>query len=187
MRIVGGQFKRKPIKSPRGHLTRPTTERTREAIFNLLEHRMDIEGAHVLDLFAGTGALGLEAISRGAEAVVAVEKNPQVLKVARENARDLGVEDSITFIRGDALQFLKRYQGPPFDIIFADPPYELPGIPRLPDLAVQHLKPGGVFVLEHDVRHRFEGHPLLELSRPYGRTVVSLFRPLPVAPAGEHS
>ncbi len=176
MRIIGGELGRRVIRTPRGLATRPTTERTREAMFNLIESRMDIEGAHVLDLFAGTGSLGLEAVSRGAEAVVAVESDPRVLKVARENARRLGVDEAFTFIRGDALRFLKRYAGPPFDIIFADPPYELPGIPRLPELATRHLHPEGLFFLEHDVRHRFEGHPLLELSRSYGRTTVSLFR-----------
>ncbi len=177
MRIIGGELGRRSIRTPKGLATRPTTERTREAIFNLIDSRLDIEGAHVLDLFAGTGSLGLEAVSRGAEAVVAVESDPRVLKVARENARLLGVDEAFHFIRGDALRFLRQYKGPPFDIIFADPPYDLPGIPQLPELAVAHLKPGGLFFLEHDVRHRFEGHPLLERSRSYGRTIVSLFRP----------
>lgn len=180
MRIIAGRLKRQPLRAPKGHLTRPTTDRTRESIFNLLEARLDFEGADVLDLFAGTGALGLEAISRGAAAVTFVEQNGRVLKIARQNAEDLGVSDYGWFLRADAVAYLERYNGPPFDVIFADPPYELDVLPRLPDLAIPHLKPHGYFVLEHDARLFFDGHPHLETHRPYGRTIVSLFRAAPL-------
>lgn len=176
MRIIAGRLRRRMLRAPRGNLMRPTSNRTRESIFNLLTSRLDLDGAVVLDLFAGTGALGLEAVSRGAVAVSFVEQNGRVLKYTRQNAADLGVADGCWFLRADAVAYLDRYHGPAFDIIFADPPYELEALPRLPDLAVPHLKPGGLFVLEHDIRFAFDDHPCLDTSRPYGRTVVSLFR-----------
>jgi len=176
MRIIAGRLRRRVLRAPRGTLTRPTSDRTRESIFNLLASRLDLDGAVVLDLFAGTGALGLEAVSRGAVAVSFVEQNGRVLKVTRQNADDLGVADGCWFLRADAVAYLDRYHGPAFDVIFADPPYDLEALPRLPDLAVPHLKPDGLFVLEHDIRLAFDDHPCLDTSRPYGRTMVSLFQ-----------
>ena len=176
MRIIAGRLRRRALRAPKGSLTRPTSDRTRESIFNLLISRCDLDGAVVLDLFAGTGALGLEAISRGAAAVTFIEKQPHVLKFARLNADDLGVADQCWFLRADAVAYLDRYGGPSFDVIFADPPYDLEAMPGLPDLAVPHLNPGGLFALEHDRRLAFEDHPRLDTSRAYGRTVVSIFR-----------
>lgn len=142
----------------------------------MVESRIYLEGAHVLDLFAGTGALGLEALSRGAEAATFVEQDAAVLKFARSNAEDLGVGADCVFVRSDVVAFMERYRGSGFDLILADPPYELPDLPRLPELALPHLKPDSLFILEHDVRHSFDEHPFLETSRAYGRTVVSVFR-----------
>lgn len=176
MRIIAGRLRRRSLQAPKGRLTRPTSDRVREAIFSLIESRLVLDGADVLDLFAGTGALGLEAISRGAVAVTMVEANAAVLKVARQNAADLGVDDALDALRADAVAFLERYSGPSFDLILADPPYALDTLRRLPDLALPRLKPHGLFVLEHDKRHDFTDHPHLETSRPYGRTIVSLFR-----------
>jgi 16S rRNA (guanine(966)-N(2))-methyltransferase RsmD len=149
---------------------------TRESLFHLVESRLDLEGADVLDLFAGTGAIGLEAISRGAASVTFVENAGKVLQYARRNAEELGVEEYCTFIRADAVTYLERYAGFPFDLIAADPPYELPSMSRLPEIAMRHLKPGGLFILEHDRRLSFDDHPHLDTSRPYGRTIVSVFR-----------
>lgn len=178
MRIISGRLGRKRIKAPSGHRTRPTTDKAREAIFNLLESRIHLTDGHVLDLFAGTGALGLEAISRGAAHVTFVESDRRVLEVARENAQSLEVEDQGLFIQADAVGHLEEYTGPPFDVIFADPPYELEAMERLPELALEHLRePYGVFSLEHDTRIWFDDHPNLQTQRAYGRTIVSLFRP----------
>lgn len=181
MRIIAGRFRRRTLLAPKGHLTRPTTDRTRESLFSLLESRMSLDGADVLDLFAGTGSLGLEALSRGAQDVTFVEANGAVLKYTRRNAAALAVEDACAFLRADVVGYLERYQGPPFDLILADPPYTLPALPRLPGLALPLLKPEGYFALEHDRRHRFDDHPALLLSRPYGRTTVSLFQAVPDA------
>jgi 16S rRNA (guanine966-N2)-methyltransferase len=143
-----------------------------------------LEGAEVLDLFSGTGALGLEAISRGASLVTFVEQKRHVLDYARENAETLGVEDKCIFIQADAVEYLRQYKGPELDLIMADPPYELDAMRELPDLAVPRLDVDGVFTLEHSSHDWFDEHPHLMTSRPYGRTIVSLFRP-PLPPEDE--
>ena len=177
MRIISGQFRGRSLKSPDGHLTRPSTARTRESLFGLIDSRIYLDGAEVLDLFCGTGALGLEALSRGAALVTFVEQDRAVIDYARENAEALGVEDQCFFLQADAVDYLERYAGPAFDLIIADPPYDLEAMGRMPDLAVPHLKHDGIFTLEHDARIFFDEHPRLMTSRPYGRTIVSLFRP----------
>lgn len=179
MRIIAGRLKRKRLRAPKGHETRPTTDRTRESLFHLVESRLHLYDAEVLDLFAGTGALGLEAISRGARIATFVEQDGRVLRYARENAEQLEVDEQCWFVRGDAVSYLEDYNGPPFDLIMADPPYELDDMARLPDLALPHLKPHGLCTLEHDTRIFFDDHPHLDTSRPYGRTIVSVFRAAP--------
>lgn len=149
---------------------------TRESLYHLVGSRMEIEGADVLDLFAGTGALGLEAISRGARTATFVESDGRVLKYTRRNAEELDVLASCSFLRADAVAYLQRYRGTGFDLILADPPYELEAMDRLPALALPHVRPGGLFVLEHDRRIFFDDHPALDTCRPYGRTFVSVFR-----------
>lgn len=174
MRITGGALVRQPLDAPRGSRTRPTTDRVREALFHILGARMDLGGARVLDLFAGSGALGLEAISRGAASCTFVEHHGPTLAVARRNAASLQVADRAQFRRGDAFAALSR--GPEtFDLILADPPYDLPTLAELPGRVRPRLAPGGLAVVEHDARHVFESEPGHVLSRSYGGTVVSLF------------
>jgi len=181
MRITGGRLARRPLDAPKGDRTRPTTDRVREALFSALGSRMDFEGARVLDLFAGSGALGLEALSRGAAHATFVERHGPTLAVARANAQGLGVAASGAFVRADALAALDRTRGPlatptsRFDLILADPPYALAELPTLPERVRPLVAPGGLFVLEHDARHAFEGTPGHVQSRSYGGTVVSLF------------
>lgn len=177
MRIIAGRFRRRTLKAPRGFQTRPSTDRAREALFNLVSSRMELENVRVLDLYAGSGSLGLEALSRGAGYAVFVESDARVLHVARENAVSLGVKAECQFIRSDVLQFFKRFAGQPFDLILADPPYDSDEVGVLPEAALQHLNEDGLFVLEHDVRHSFEDHTHLDVSRAYGRTIVSIFVP----------
>lgn len=180
MRIIGGRFKRRVIKVPPGNLTRPTTDRTRESLFNLIESRLDLTDVHVLDLFCGSGAIGLEAISRGAAAVTFVDTDGRVLKVARENAEALGVGDHCDFVKADAVPFVQKYRGPAFDVVIADPPYHLASMALLPDMIIPMLQPHGLFALEHDARIVLDHHPHLQTSRAYGRTIVSIFYPSPV-------
>ncbi|MEL6615527.1 MAG: RsmD family RNA methyltransferase [Bacteroidota bacterium] len=177
MRVTGGRFRSRTLEGPprgaRG--TRPTTDRVREALFSALGARMDLSGARVLDLFAGTGALGLEAISRGAAHAAFVEAHNPTLGIARRNARALGVADLCSFVRGDALAHLARPLAPPPDIVFADPPYALERLPEIAPLALDAVASGGMVVLEHDDRHDFSEHPACVFSRDYGATRLSLF------------
>jgi 16S rRNA (guanine966-N2)-methyltransferase len=175
MRIIGGRFRGRALRAPKGRETRPTTDRVREALFNLLAARRPLGGACVLDLYAGTGALGLEAMSRGAASAAFVERHGPTLALARRNAADLGVEPACAFHRADAVAFLRRPPAARYDLAFADPPYDDAAIPDLPGLVRPHLAPGGLFALEHDARHDFAAHPGLVVSRAYGRTVISIF------------
>ena len=174
MRIIAGALRGRRFNAPPDDATRPTTDRVRESIFNLLHSRMELRGASVLDLFSGSGALALEAISRGAARAVLVEQHPKAVRTAKENASGLGVSDRIRAVRGNATTFLERPPTGRYDLVFADPPYELDAIPAIPDHARRHA-PGGWLVLEHDKRISFDDHPALDTSRRYGRTVVSLF------------
>ena len=174
MRIIAGALRGRRFHAPPDDATRPTTDRVRESIFNLLHSRTELRGAAVLDLFAGSGGLALEALSRGAARAVLVEQNPKAQRTAKENAAALGVADQVRAVRGNAITFLGRPPSGRYDVVFADPPYHLDGLRDLPDAVRKHA-PGGWLVLEHDRHTSFEDHPALETSRRYGRTVVSLF------------
>lgn len=121
MRIVAGRWGGRRIKVPKGRAVRPTTDRVREAWMSAAGP--ELPGARVLDLFAGSGALGLEALSRGAAEVVFVERARDALTVLRDNVADLGAEDEVTIMTDDVFRFLDR-GSPAFDVAFADPPYE---------------------------------------------------------------
>lgn len=128
VRIVGGEWRRRVLCFPDSEGLRPTPDRVRETLFNWLGQ--DLEGLSCLDPFAGSGALGFEAASRGARRVIMVEKAPKVLAALRENAKILRTEGKVEIVRGDALQYLASTQGK-FDIIFLDPPYKQGWIDKL--------------------------------------------------------
>ncbi len=119
MRVIAGRFRTRLLKSVPGLDVRPTPDRLREALFNVLAPR--IPGATFVDAYAGSGSVGIEALSRGAGRVILIEKNPAALAVIRENARSLGIEDEIAILRGSAALLLPIQQA---DIVFLDPPYE---------------------------------------------------------------
>ena len=131
MRIIGGAWRRRVLKFPDSEGLRPTPDRVRETLFNWLGQELD--GWHCLDLFAGSGALGFEAASRGAAQVVMVEQSPKVLAALRENAEILQNPREVEIIRRDALQYLASSKTK-FDLIFLDPPYKKGWIPRLEPL-----------------------------------------------------
>lgn len=126
MRIVGGRFRGRPIVAPSGTLTRPTSDRVREALFNILAHGIEsfsLEGARVLDLFAGSGALGLEALSRGAAYCLFVEDNADARGAIRQNVEALGLTGVSKVWRRDATRLGPAAPMVPFQLLFADPPY----------------------------------------------------------------
>ena len=179
MRIVGGKYRGQRLVSPKGMATRPTTDRTRESLFNILENKMDFQDIRVLDLFAGTGALGLEAVSRGAGFVLFVEEANSPRAAIRENVENLQLQGVTKIFRRDATKLGPIGNMKPFDLVFADPPYGK----GLGEKAAQVIKNsgwlpvGGTFVLEEATRSfpdTIEGFKLLD-QRKYGDSTIGLF------------
>ena len=123
MRIIAGKFKGRIIKFPNSKLVRPTTDKTKESIFNYLIHSIDFEGIKVCDIYSGSGSLGLEALSRGAELVHFVEKDFHVSKMLQENISSLQAENSCKVYRMDAIRFSKMADHDKYDLMLADPPF----------------------------------------------------------------
>ncbi len=144
MRIIGGRWRRRTITFPSAAGLRPTPDRVRETLFNWLGQ--DLDGKVCLDLFAGSGALGFEALSRGAAAVVMVEGDSRVLQALRANAAMLGAQN-LELHGADGVQFL-RQERRVYDVIFLDPPYGLEYLPRLLPLVPPRLAPEGVVYVE---------------------------------------
>ena len=179
MRITGGEFGSRALKAPRGSATRPTSDRVREALFSILGARGALTG-RVLDLFAGTGALGLEALSRGAEAVVFVERSREALVALQANVDALGVRGRVRVLSVPVERAGRALEGERFDLVFADPPYadvkSGVALRALESVAVPVL--GGLLVLEHASR---DAPPAIaglahDEARTYGDTAVSFYR-----------
>ena len=178
MRIVGGNFGGRVLKAPAGADTRPTSEKVREALFNILAHRVLVDGAHVLDLCAGSGGLALEAISRGAAHATLVEKAKPALTAIRENVAALGVGDRVTIVADDAVAVAARPPEIPWRIVFVDPPYRSDVAVRAGQAVADHVASDGIVVIEHDNRNvppDAIGSLLRTDRRRYGDTSVSFF------------
>lgn len=147
MRIIAGTAKGRTLKAPTWDGLRPTSDRLRETLFNILAPR--VAGAQVLDLFAGTGAIGLEALSRGAARAVFVEQDRRAATLIAENADRTKLADRCVIIRQVAARALDSGLDGPFDIVVLDPPYALPDIASSLAGALALLAPGGIGVLEH--------------------------------------
>jgi 16S rRNA (guanine966-N2)-methyltransferase len=183
MRIVGGKFKGHGLFGPASGATRPTSDRVRESIFNILAHGIEgfeLEGARVLDLFAGTGALGLEALSRGARFCQFVDEGTEARGVIRRNADTLGVIGTAKIWRRDATKLGPCAPQTPFDLVFADPPYNKGlGEKALTSLVEgEWLSPGAIVVLEEAEDAKITSHAALERIdlRTYGDTAVHILR-----------
>ncbi len=178
MRIIGGKLKGRKLRSVRGTKTRPTADRTREAIFNIIAFQ--VRGSTVLDLFAGTGAFGIEALSRGAESAVFIDINSQSIAVLRENIADLPLESPTRVIRWDLTRNLNCLHSWAFtfNLIFMDPPYNKKLIaPALGHLHASHaLENDARIIVEHSHREPVApaGLPFEIVDRRrYGKTLVS--------------
>lgn len=180
MRIITGKLKGRNFSIPKGLDVRPTTDRTKESIFNLIEARVYLEGTLILDLFAGSGNLGFEAISRGTKHVTAVEHDPDNVKIIEKNAVKFEIKDQMSVVCADVLQYLNG-MAVPHHFIFCDPPYDYPLMDELIELVLTKnwLTEEGWLMLEHDKYKDFTDHPNCTFSKAYGRTIVSIFQKNP--------
>ena len=176
MRIITGSYKGRHFDIPRTFKARPTTDFAKENIFNVLRGYVDFDGITALDLFAGTGSISLELVSRGCKQVISVEADRDHADFIRRCFAKLG-DDRDVLVRGDVFRFLKRCRQQ-FDFIFADPPYTLGDLPQFPDLILggDLLAPGGIFVLEHGKDHDFSTHQRFAEHRSYGSVNFTLFK-----------
>jgi 16S rRNA (guanine966-N2)-methyltransferase len=174
VRVVAGKHRGRRLRAPPGQGTRPTADRVREALFSILG---PLDGVRVLDLFAGSGALGIEALSRGAAGAVFVDSDPRAAAAVRANLRAVGADARV--LRRDALAYLRSVAGKErFDLVLVDPPYS--AAPRLGDALASALPPvlsgDARIVSESDKRHPLTLDLPLELERAYGDTRIAVHR-----------
>lgn len=178
MRIITGIYKGRSISTVRDNSVRPATDRVKGAIFNVLQNRLDLNGAHVLDLFAGSGSLGFEALSRGAERVTFVDDQRAALDVLEENAASLGCTDACEIIEDDVEPFLRR-SSESYDLVFADPPYAWPQVGSLPGgiIAKGLLRKEGFLIIEHSKQAAFPESAAYRAAvcKEFGNTRVTFF------------
>jgi 16S rRNA (guanine966-N2)-methyltransferase len=177
MRIIGGTHKGRTLGSPTWEGLRPTSDRLRETLFNVLAGAID--GAVVLDVCAGTGAIGLEALSRGAARVTSIDADARAVRLIAENAARCGLENRCVIIRGRAPGVLEHdVSGGPFDLVVLDPPYDAPWAGAALAAASRHLAPGGQLILEHAWRVPAPSATSLRLvrTRRAGDSALSTYR-----------
>lgn len=176
MRIIRGKYGRRRFDPPKNITARPTTDFARENIFNVIENIEDIEDAEVCDLFAGTGAIAFEFLSRGAREVTAVEMAQTQINFIRSVKDKLG-DENIRIVKGDVFKFITGTRKA-YDIVFADPPYDHSRFEEIPSLVLDSslVKPGTLFILEHSGSRDFSNLPGFFERREYGSVNFSLFR-----------
>lgn len=175
MRIIAGILKGRRLNPPANLPVRPTTDMARESLFNILNNYVDFEECSVMDLFAGTGAMSVEFISRGAREVTAVDINNACTEYIKSEAQRLELKN-LRVVRADVFDLLKRANRK-FDLVFADPPYAIEGLETLPELVFDHqlLTDDGIFILEHPREYSFEEHPRFWQHRNYGKVNFTFF------------
>lgn len=175
MRIIRGKYGKRRFDVPKNITARPTTDFARENIFNVIENMEDLEGKRVLDLFAGTGAISWEFVSRGCEEVVAVEQAHVQAAFIRSVKEKLG-DTTLKLIKGDVFRFVERAKES-FDIVFADPPYNHPKFAEIPQLILNSdiCGEGTLVIIEHNKNHDFSRLPGFRRHLAYGSVNFSLF------------
>lgn len=176
MRIIRGKYGRRRFDVPHNISARPTTDFARENIFNVLENFIDFEQCAALDLFAGTGAISFEFLSRGCPSVTCVEKAATQYNFIRR-VRDMLNAANLNMVKGDVFRYVPTAAAK-FDIVFADPPYDLPNFAQVPELILNSslLNPGATVVVEHSKAHDFSQLPHFDQRRTYGKVNFSIFR-----------
>lgn len=175
LRIIAGTLGGRTIAAPDGNKTHPMSERVRNAVFNSLAD--SVKGAYVLDAFAGTGAVGIEAISRGAKFTTFIERDRLAQKVLSENIEKLGISSKTKVVKASVSSWCDTYEGQQFDLIFADPPYHDPQFSTVNKI-LGLLKPNGLMVLSHTGRFESPTLPGVVVvdNRGYGDAAITFFR-----------
>lgn len=176
MRIIGGRLKGLRLNPPQNLPVRPTTDLAKEALFNILQNQIDIEGIKVLDLFSGTGNLSLEFASRDAAEVISVDKSIRCVHYLKDMAKQHGLEQIKTY-NADVFKYLQM-ETEVYDLIFADPPYDLSRIPEIIKIVFERklLSPDGILIVEHQTMQNLSNHPAFTEQRKYGHSSFSFFR-----------
>jgi 16S rRNA (guanine(966)-N(2))-methyltransferase RsmD len=175
MRIVGGKYKGRIFRPNKKFKARPTTDIAKEGLFNILENRYEFSNKSILDLFAGTGSIGYEFLSRGCEKATLVENNFNHYKFILEVIENLKIENAKVY-KADVFKFVQKIPES-FNLIFADPPFDLPRFNEIPDtvLNADILAPEGLFILEHPKEFDFTRHTNFKEIRTYGKVNFSFF------------
>jgi len=176
MRIIGGILKGLRLNPPTNLPVRPTTDLAKEALFNILLNKIEFEDIKVLDLFSGTGNISLEFASRGASEVVSVDRSVQCIHYLNDTSRQHKLTQIKTF-KADVLKYL-QIETEQYDVIFADPPYDLNQIPEIPKIIFDKnlLLPGGLLIVEHQSLQNLSSHPAFVEHRKYGHSSFSFFQ-----------
>ncbi len=176
MRVISGIYKRRRFEVPRTFKARPTTDFAKENLFNVLQGYIDFEdGVTALDMFAGTGSISIELVSRGCDQVISIEKDPQHYAFINKVMKEVKTDKCFP-LRADVFQYMERCNQQ-FDFIFADPPYALKNLADIPTIVFEKhlLKEDGLFVLEHGKDLSFENHPYFIEHRHYGSVNFTFF------------
>lgn len=176
MRIISGKYGRRRFTVPAGFRARPTTDFAKENLFNVLSNLTGFEDSDALDLFAGTGSISFELLSRECRRVTAVEKDNVHASFIAKTGKELNA-DNLLLIRGDAFRFLHAARPDSYDFIFADPPYSLKELAEIPRLILERgiLRPEGIFVMEHPAAYDFSSLLFFRRHLIYGSVNFSLF------------
>lgn len=176
MRIISGKYGKRRFDVPSSFSARPTTDLAKENIFNVIHNLIDLEELDALDLFAGTGSISFELLSRGCRTVTAVEKDRVHAAFINKVAGKLN-EENLTLIKGDVFRYISTRPPHSFDFIFADPPYALKELSEIPSLILNKdlLREGGLFIMEHPKEYDFSSLPYFLQRRVYGSVNFSIF------------
>ncbi len=168
LRLTGGYLKGKKIDCPPGQDIRPTSSKTRQGLFNVLfSMGVEVEGSRILELFAGTGLISFEAISRGAASAVLVDSSSSSLKVIESNASTTGIKDKVTLVKQDAEAFLSKAKMSDFDVVYLDPPYKYDGYDRVVKLLISGIRKDAIVIAESD-------RELFKDANDYGAELVKI-------------
>ncbi|MBD1392355.1 16S rRNA (guanine(966)-N(2))-methyltransferase RsmD [Mucilaginibacter glaciei] len=176
MRIIGGRLRGLRLNPPKNLPVRPTTDLAKEALFNILLNQIEFEGITVLDLFSGTGNIAMEFASRGAEKVTGIDRSIHCVHYLKDASRQHGLTE-IEVFKADVFKYLD-VETEQYDLIFADPPYDLSNIPQIAKIVFDKnlLKPDGMLIIEHQSMQNLSNHPAFVEQRKYGHSSFSFFK-----------